>query len=80
MFAGWNLVLTLLIASLIGQSHGFWPFTVSAETDAPDTVYPDAGAKRIAIIGTLSLLCIQSITLHTFHPRWNFQFSLLRLS
>ncbi|KAH7369965.1 Prenylcysteine lyase-domain-containing protein [Rhexocercosporidium sp. MPI-PUGE-AT-0058] len=51
MFAGWNLVLTLLITSLVGQSHGFWPFTVSATTDAPDTVYADAGAKRIAIIG-----------------------------
>lgn len=51
MFAGWNLVLTLLIVSFVGQSHGFWPFTVSATTDAPDTVYADAGAKRIAIIG-----------------------------
>ncbi|KAH9212992.1 Prenylcysteine lyase-domain-containing protein [Leptodontidium sp. 2 PMI_412] len=51
MFAGWNLVLTLLITSLVAQSHGFWPFTVSATTDAPDTVYADAGAKRIAIIG-----------------------------
>ena len=51
MFAGCNLVLTLLIVSFVGQSHGFWPFTVSATTDAPDTVYADAGAKRIAIIG-----------------------------
>ena len=51
MFAGWNLVLTLLIVSFVGQSHGFWPFTVSATTDAPDTVYADAGAKRIAISG-----------------------------
>ena len=50
MFAGWNLVLTLLIVSFVGQSHGFWPFTVSATTDAPDTVYADAGAKRIATV------------------------------
>ncbi|KAK0101550.1 hypothetical protein ONS95_015039 [Cadophora gregata] len=51
MFAGWNLVLTLIITSFVRQSRGFWPFTVSASTDAPDTVYSDAGAKRIAIIG-----------------------------
>ncbi|KAL2072362.1 hypothetical protein VTL71DRAFT_11705 [Oculimacula yallundae] len=51
MAPGWNLVLTLLITSFVGQSHGFWPFTVAATTDAPDTIYANAGAKRIAIIG-----------------------------
>ncbi len=51
MYAGWNLVLTLIITTFHGQSYGFWPFTVSATTDSPLTVYGDNGARRIAIIG-----------------------------
>ena len=51
MYAGWSLVLTLIIAFFCSQSTGFWPFTVKAETEAQDIVYPDATAKRIAIIG-----------------------------
>ena len=51
MHAGWKLVLTLIITTLVGQIRGFWPFTASATTDAPETVYADASAKRIAVIG-----------------------------
>jgi hypothetical protein len=54
--SGWNVVLTLFVALLCGQSKALWPFTsVHAAIDAQDNVYPDASAKRVAIIGTLSI-------------------------
>jgi len=57
-YSGWNLVLTLIIALLCGESKGIWPFTsVHAALDSQDTVYPDANAKRVAIIGTLTFHC-----------------------
>ncbi|KUJ14755.1 Prenylcysteine oxidase [Mollisia scopiformis] len=53
MYAGWNLVLTLIISLLCRQIDAFWPFSsvVSAESGDADTVYADPTAKRIAIIG-----------------------------
>ena len=56
MSSGWNLVFALVFALLCGQSNGFiWPFSsVYVATDAQDHIYPDANAKRIAIIGMLS--------------------------
>ncbi|PMD67362.1 Prenylcysteine oxidase [Hyaloscypha bicolor E] len=51
-YSGCNLVLTLIVALLCGQSKGIWPFTsVHATPDSQDIVYPDANAKRVAIIG-----------------------------
>jgi hypothetical protein len=48
-------VLTLVVALLCGHSQGIWPFTsVNATLDSQDIVYPDANAKRIAIIGMLN--------------------------
>jgi hypothetical protein len=59
-------VLSVILTSLYGQSIAFWPFTsftvqVQASTDAPEHIYPDANAKRVAIIGTQilsSILCL----------------------
>ena len=52
-YSGWNLVLTLVVALLCGESEGLWPFTsVHAALDSPGNVYPDTNAKRVAIIGT----------------------------
>lgn len=57
MYSGWTSVLTLVLSLLCRQTYGFWPFTgsftlhVHASTDAPDIIYPDSNAKRIAIIG-----------------------------
>jgi hypothetical protein len=54
-YLGWNLVLTLIVALLCGESKGIWPFTsVHASLDSQDIVYPDATAKRVAIIGTFN--------------------------
>lgn len=54
-YSGWNLVLTLVVALLCGESKGIWPFTsVHAALDSQDILYPDASAKRVAIIGTLT--------------------------
>jgi hypothetical protein len=55
-YSGWNLVLTLIIALFCGESNGIWPFSsVYAATDAQEHVYPDASAKRVAIIGMSNL-------------------------
>lgn len=51
MYTGWNLVISLVLIALCGQSLGFWPFDVLAAKDGPDTVYENSKAKRIAIIG-----------------------------
>jgi hypothetical protein len=53
MRAGWNLPLVLNWSFLCGQSLGFWSLGVFAKTDAQESLYPDASAKRIAIIGML---------------------------
>jgi hypothetical protein len=53
MYARWNLVLSLIVTFLCGQSNGLWPFTFHAAAEAPELepLYPDSNAKRIAIIG-----------------------------
>jgi prenylcysteine oxidase/farnesylcysteine lyase len=53
MYAGWNFVLSLIVAFLCGQSNGLWPFSIHAAAQAPrpEPVYPNSSAKRIAIIG-----------------------------
>ncbi|KAE8450069.1 hypothetical protein EG329_007209 [Mollisiaceae sp. DMI_Dod_QoI] len=53
MYAGWNVIFTLVIFLLCHQCAGFWPFSsvVFAKTDSADTLYADPTAKRIAIIG-----------------------------
>jgi len=61
MYAGRSFVLSVILSSLCGQSIAFWPFTpftvqVQASTDAPEHTYPDANAKRVAIIGTRNLI------------------------
>jgi hypothetical protein len=56
MYAGWNLVVTLLFLSLCGHGLGFWPFDVLASKDSPEDVYDGSRAKKIAIIGMYSLL------------------------
>jgi hypothetical protein len=63
MYAGWNLVLTLLLSFTLlpGAIAGFWPFKVSATTDVRDYVYADSNAKRIAIIGMSFYLIIASL-------------------
>jgi len=55
-YSGWNLVLTLVIALFCGESNGIWPFSsVYASIDAQEHLYPDASAKRVAIIGMSNL-------------------------
>lgn len=56
MYAGWNLVVTLILTSLYGQSFGFWPFNVLASKDNPDTIHDSAKGRRIAIIGKFTIL------------------------
>jgi prenylcysteine oxidase/farnesylcysteine lyase len=53
MYARWNLLLSLIVAFLCGQSNGLWPFTFHVAAEAPEAepLYPDSNAKRIAIIG-----------------------------
>lgn len=53
MYAGWNLVLTLVMSLLFSRTSAFWPFSslVSAESGGVNNAY-DPTAKRIAIIGT----------------------------
>jgi hypothetical protein len=56
MYAGWNLVLTLIVSLLSCHATAFWPFStlVFAESGGVNNGYADPAAKRIAIIGTLS--------------------------
>lgn len=56
MYAGWNLVITLICISFCGQSLGLWPFDVLASKDVPDNDYEASNAKCIAIIGMSTLL------------------------
>ena len=53
MFSKANLLLALVTSSLYGQSVGFWPFSVFAESDGSNLSDPDldTGVKQIAIIG-----------------------------
>jgi hypothetical protein len=61
-YSGCNLVLALIVALLCGQSKGIWPFTsVHATPDSQDIVYPDANAKRVAIIGMLNFIDSSSL-------------------
>ena len=64
-YSGWNLVLTFVVALLFGESRGIWPFTsVEAALDAPDNVYPDTNARRVAIIGMPKIPLM-----HQIHPQ-----------
>jgi prenylcysteine oxidase / farnesylcysteine lyase len=68
--SGWNLVFALIFALLCGQTRGIWPFSsVHAAADAQDTVYLDANARRIAVIGMSTISSIhltRSLTLEPF--------------
>lgn len=64
MYSGWSYIFTLLFTSMCGQTFGYWPFKfkslqVQASTDAPEIIYPDANAKRIAIIGTCKSIALR---------------------
>ena len=61
-YPGWNLFLTFVVVLLFGESRGFWPFTsVEAALDSPDNIYPDAHARRVAIIGMPRILLMHQI-------------------
>jgi hypothetical protein len=54
MYAGWNLVPTFIATVFCAQSLAFWPFSVHAATDAPESLFANTNAKRVAVIGMYS--------------------------
>jgi hypothetical protein len=54
MYAGWNLVPTFIVTVFCAQSLAFWPFSVHAATDAPESLFANTNAKRVAVIGMYS--------------------------